>query len=326
MQVILITQRLFLIIAGSLLFPVMSYADIYKHTDKNGVVYFTDKQQLLEEKPYKSFSSDKQSKQTFINTHSNPVSTVDPKRKSSKYSLSVSKYFYNKFQIRVLYGKDIDSKLKGIRFLPTTKSDGKLLNAFLTLLKEEYQEYPPSFMKAIGIKQILLVKKLSYRGQLRAAIPDMYNEKLYFSIDSLSDRSRDVLYVRHIIHHEIYHMLEEQVYGTAYYQDPAWQKLNDPKFKYGAGGKFYRSRESLAKLAKTNPYQGFVSNYAMSGIEEDKAEVYGYLMTVQGRKILNNKQPKDPILRAKVKKLKADLYALDPNMNQVFWTKLSQQR
>jgi hypothetical protein len=321
-QVLLITQRFFLIIVGSLFFPTMSYADIYKHTDKNGVVYFTDKQQLLDEKPYKSFRSDKQSKQTF-NTHSNPVLTVTPKPKSSIFSSSVSKYFYNKFQIGVLYGKDVDSKLKGIRFLPTTKSDDKLLNAYLMLLKEEYQKYPSSFMKAIGLKQILLVKKLSYRGQLRAAIPDMYNEKLYFSIDSLSDRPRDVLYVRHIIHHEIYHMLEEQVYGTPYYQDPAWQKLNDPKFKYGAGGKYYRSRESLAKLAKTNPYQGFVSNYAMSGIEEDKAEVYGYLMTVQGRKILNNKQAKDPILRAKVKKLKADLYALDPNINQAFWTKLS---
>ena len=58
--------------------------------------------------------------------------------------------------------------------------------------------------------------------------------------------------------------------------DEAWERLNRPGFVYGGGGRFMRDPGS-ARFTDALP--GFVSRYAMSAVEEDKAEVFSFLMT-----------------------------------------------
>src|SRR5690606_1012800 len=104
-------------------------------------------------------------------------------------------------------------------------------------------------------------------GQERWAVPDFVHETLY--LDVAVRFARDEVFQRRVIHHEFYHLLEEEWNGDPYFKDPAWAALNTPEHRYGAGGAANRDR----RLSLFNhPAPGFVSRYAMTGLEEDKAE------------------------------------------------------
>jgi hypothetical protein len=62
---------------------------------------------------------------------------------------------------------------------------------------------------------------------------------------------------------------------------------------------------------------GFITKYATAAVEEDKAEVYGHLLTstafISGRAAL------DPILAAKIRRLKDLIAAFEPAMGPGWW-------
>ena len=68
--------------------------------------------------------------------------------------------------------------------------------------------------------------------------------------------------MRHVIHHEYFHMVEEQVNGSAYFKDPKWAALNTKGFKYGSGGDKMRDG-NVTPL--THPQAGFVTSIRLLG-------------------------------------------------------------
>jgi uncharacterized protein (TIGR02996 family) len=107
------------------------------------------------------------------------------------------------------------------------------------------------------------------------------------------------------------------------YADPGWLALNPPGFRYGRGG-----WAALGDPARTDDptdrVPGFLTGYSTASVEEDKAEVFAYLMVhpeyVAGR------ADRDPVLRAKTARMRALLSAFCPSADARFWETVKRAR
>lgn len=106
------------------------------------------------------------------------------------------------------------------------------------------------------------------------------------------------------LHHEIYHFVDLADDGHLS-PDPAWESLNAPTFAYGAGGRSLRS----AWAARASSLPGFVSGYATSGSEEDKAETFAFVVT--RRDAVAERLTTDAVLAAKVREIERRVARLE---------------
>lgn len=196
--------------------------------------------------------------------------------------------------------------------------DSPALKRFAGLFSQEFSKYPVSFINRSNLKYVVFVKKLTVFSQRRSAMPDYLKEVLYLDI-YVGDY--DSTYQKHIIHHEFYHMVEQEFNGSAYYKDPAWSALNAPGFQYGTGGKNARG-SSMYPL--THPEDGFINLYSRSGLEEDKAELYASLFIREEASRVNGWAQNDPVLRSKLEFMKKFLQdRSNGEFNDSFWTSIS---
>jgi len=188
---------------------------------------------------------------------------------------------------------------------------------YVDLFIEELSKYPESFLKASNIKRVLFVQNIALGQHKRAAFPDTRGEDILFDVSSVrSDR-----YARHVIHHEIYHMLEDDWNGSAFYKDPNWAMLNESGFEYGAGGAAFQNG---AFWEFNHPQTGFINVYATSGLEEDKAEVWAILFVPDSWKIVEPMLGSDPVLRAKVAYMREFGRSKSAAMNVEYWSDVVQ--
>ena len=157
----------------------------------------------------------------------------------------------------------------------------------------EWNKYSIYFVTQTKIQGIYFVNNLNVSGQRRAAMPESYNHVLYLDISYIYDPD----YVREVIHHEFYHLIEYQFHGDFYYQDPAWMIFNPKSFKYLSSGSDAYTDPNY--IVKDHPKQGFVSTYSTYALEEDKAETFGYMMTTKKAKLLQEWIKTDPYLKKK---------------------------
>jgi hypothetical protein len=61
--------------------------------------------------------------------------------------------------------------------------------------------------------------------------------------------------------------------GKIYDKDPIWESYNPADFEYGRGGAYEREWKPLENNKKE-----FLNFYSTTGIEEDKAEIYAFMM------------------------------------------------
>ncbi|WP_284244815.1 putative zinc-binding metallopeptidase [Thalassotalea insulae] len=191
------------------------------------------------------------------------------------------------------------------------ENDRKKLDNYLNIFEQEFSKMPAELITLSNLKTVIFVKELYVGEQYRAAVPDYINEVLYYDINAKNEG-----YARRVIHHEFYHMLEQQLFGSAYYKDPNWQNLNVANFAYGDGG--HNARSSNVSLF-TNPYPGFVNGYAMSGLEEDKAEIWAVLWLDQYWQKTYPMLKHDCILADKVNMLITQLSEFAPSINSNYF-------
>lgn len=196
-------------------------------------------------------------------------------------------------------------------------ADDESLRAYIALFDEEFRKYPPGFIRASGLRTVAFVRNLKYQAQERWAVPDFVHETLY--LDVAVRFARDEVFQRRVIHHEFYHLLEEEWNGDPYFKDPAWAALNTPGHRYGQGGAANRDRR-LSIF--DHPAPGFVDRYAMSGLEEDKAEVWAAMFVPALWAKLNEWMQEDAILRAKVEFLEAFSRTKDASMDAGYWERV----
>lgn len=191
-----------------------------------------------------------------------------------------------------------------LRYQPVKARQQAELQQYLPLFAAEFQKMPAALVQLSALKTVAFVRQLAIASQPRAAVPDYHHEVLYYDI-----RPQPPAYLRHVVHHEFYHMLEQQLYGSAYYQDPDWLALNPADFRYGNGGA--SSRDSSA-AAFSHPAPGFINGYAMSGIEEDKAEIWTVIWASDSWQQVSQMFAKDQILAAKLRLLVQQLQCRVP--------------
>ena len=103
-----------------------------------------------------------------------------------------------------------------------TEGDKLRLEEYLKMFDREFGKYPPEFVARTGLRRIYLCKNLRIGEQYRAAMPDYFTETLYYDIYRGCESPG---YLEDVLHHEYYHMIEQELNGDAYYKDPKWVGL-----------------------------------------------------------------------------------------------------
>ncbi len=202
-----------------------------------------------------------------------------------------------------------------------TENDGKTLKKYVDIFIDEWSKYPVEWVKKSNLKAIAFVKNLNVVNQNRAAMPDAYGEVLYFDIGY---GRYGELYQQSTIHHEYYHMIEENYFGSFYYKDPKWNAFNEKGFQYKAGG--YLAYEDGEYQHKNHPKKGFLDTYSMYGLEEDKAQVYAYLMTTEYHEMFIEWIKTDSILKNKMEYMKSFIKEKCLDMDNNYFEKIHKKK
>jgi hypothetical protein len=193
------------------------------------------------------------------------------------------------------------------------RAEAKALENYAGLFALEFNLYPPALVTRSKLKRVVLCSELSFAGQRRNAIPDFGEDTLYLDV---SRGTYSKPYLRAVIHHEYYHIIDYQDDGSVY-RDERWEALNPADFKYGSGGRNAQDVKTTSVL--TDRYPGFLNHYSTTGVEEDKAEVFAHLIVNAAR--VEEQAKKDRVLQTKVGRMKELMAAFCADVNADFWGK-----
>ena len=224
------------------------------------------------------------------------------------------------YSIKVYFEKFPVTSWK-INYELATKQDYEKLYNYLLLFDNEFAKYPKSFLKKTKLSAVVFVKSLALKEQLRTAIPDYGKEILI--LDFLGGDHSSV-YQKHVIHHEFYHMIEEEFNRSAYWKGPDWKEFNTSGFRYGQGGKAAQNN-SKAYLF-THPRKGFVNLYSQSAVEEDKAEIYATLFIKEEYDKLIEWVKKDKVLSRKMSYMIKFLKKLNSKFSKRYFSRLHKRK
>jgi hypothetical protein len=191
------------------------------------------------------------------------------------------------------------------------EADHKEADSYAAIFAFEWSLYPVELVKKTELLSVVFCKDLSFAGQKRTAIPDFEHDTLYLDV---SRGRHDELYVRKVIHHEFFHLIDLKDDGHLY-EDERWARLNPPGFKYGPGGAKFQDDPTVTTTGRDEP--GFMNRYATAGVEEDKAELFAHMM-VEPRMIATRIE-KDKYVRVKVERMKELMTAFSPKAGKEFW-------
>jgi hypothetical protein len=154
-----------------------------------------------------------------------------------------------------------------------SEQDRAGLQLLLSIVLPAMERYPAGIFARTGLRHVVLVKDLSVDGQRRLAMPAPDIDSVVYADNLLAALCPSGMELR--VHHEYYHFIEYRLYNDFYYRDPAWLALNPAGTAYGHGGvtAYGKGFQNLG-----HPQPGLVSLYAAYGPEEDKAEVFGWMM------------------------------------------------
>ena len=175
------------------------------------------------------------------------------------------------------------------------KSSKQDLDKKYSIIEKNLNRYSKSFLKKINLKYIVLCEDLSISGINTAGIPDNVMKTLIIDIKF------NQKYFERVIHHEIFHIINDSHKDLFNYDD--WSKFNNNDFNY-AECSTCTEKLGLDTYLKTN---GFITEYSQSTASEDMAEVFSHIMMG----IIPNND--DPILENKIHFLKSKLHLLDKN-------------
>ena len=142
---------------------------------------------------------------------------------------------------------------------------------WLDLAARELALHAPALVRASGTRWIVSCQGLSQGGRARGAVPAGSAGTIL--LDAEADASED--FFRRTLHHELFHMLDFAEGRLK--ADAEWVGLNASGTQYGGG---LTAREASNALGSGSA--GFVTEYAMSGADEDKAEMFRFLALAPG--------------------------------------------
>jgi hypothetical protein len=196
------------------------------------------------------------------------------------------------------------SKSNGASTTSLLRPDAKVLEAYLPLLKEELERYPPLALQRCNLQEVIVCGGLIVDGEACGGTVDVDLGRIYLVAVGTSWGGD---YARKTVHHEVFHMIDYFEDGQ-WDIDPAWQGLNGQAFKYGKGGRSMLNDPS-AGLPDFS-VAGFFNAYSRSDLAEDKAELFSYFMAKP--LFLEVRAAFDAILSAKQREMETRLERFCP--------------
>ena len=178
-------------------------------------------------------------------------------------------------------------------------SSEKEIKKKLPLIEKNLNRYDSAFLNKINLKYIVLCENLSVSQINTAGVPNIRTKTLVIDIKFNEEHFERVL------HHEIFHMINDSHKKEFFYEK--WKNFNTSEFKYSECSTC-SDRLGLS-LLKEN--KGFLTEYSMSTVSEDMAEVFSFLM--MSKKKIEDKALIDPILNKKIVFIKKNINKIDKN-------------
>jgi hypothetical protein len=182
--------------------------------------------------------------------------------------------------------------------------DAEALKPACRLIRAELGIYTKSIVRATQLEKIVLGSNVRHKDKPVGGLCIAQRGIFYLAADKLQNWNGS----RRAFHHELFHCLD--YYDDAWkYYDPDWAALNEANFAYSD---VHKNKQAVAI-----PRLGFVSNYAMTAVHEDKAELFAYL--VVHHETVKKLAVHDPILKAKVQHMYKLAERACPDFDEVFW-------
>ncbi|MCK6448547.1 MAG: putative zinc-binding metallopeptidase [Planctomycetes bacterium] len=144
------------------------------------------------------------------------------------------------------------------------------LARFVRWLDEEWSRYPTCWFEATRLARVIFCRELVLEHERVGGFVDGERHDLY-----LETSVADEAHARRAVHHEFAHAFDDATSHDG--EDVLWTALNPPNFAYGAGGLSRVSDPAASRLESASV--GFVTGYATASPQEDKAELFAWLMT-----------------------------------------------
>lgn len=180
---------------------------------------------------------------------------------------------------------------------------------FGKLLADEFAIYSPGIIRAAGVDRVFMCTHLSSPRESAAGFTDMSMFAMNSLILQLSQTS---LYTSRTIHHELFHAIDYSD-DLMRFVDTGWKKLAEKGFLYDREMNFPPDRGG--NQACYMP--GFITSYSRTAVHEDKAELYASMILDHG--YIQMRAEQEPILAAKVRRMKKLLKDFHPDYNDNFW-------
>ncbi|MEO7599956.1 MAG: hypothetical protein ABIV50_13550 [Opitutus sp.] len=193
----------------------------------------------------------------------------------------------------------------------TGTSNGDMV---LYFLRKEFAKYPAELVRRSGVRRIVLCRDLKSGETRIAGVAAEVNATIYFdSTASVGNESHR----RRTLHHEFFHFLDYARGGDVMNND-GWEAINRGSVSYGSAPPPMKPGQSDWA---THPAPGFISDYSLNALPEDRAELFAGMMTnnLKLRLLVQSDQK----LAAKVGQLKTEVQQLCPAMNESFWAEIA---
>ena len=205
----------------------------------------------------------------------------------------------NENNIRYLNTKG-DFKIGVDDNITCNKTNKENLNSKFQVIERNIKRYNSKFLKNIDLKYIVFCEGLFISNINTGGIPDNKNRTLILDINF------NEKYFERMIHHEIFHMIQNSYEDN--FNDQKFSLFNNSDFKY-AECSTCSDRLNLDLYENTN---GFLTEYSKSIPSEDMAEIFSFLMV--NKNLIEEKIKNDTILSNKVNFIKTNIFKIDESI------------
>ena len=205
----------------------------------------------------------------------------------------------NENNVRYLNAKK-DFKIGVDDNITCNKTNQKNLNNKFLIIEKNINRYNSKFLKNIDLKYIVFCEGLFISNINTGGVPDNKNRTLIIDINF------NEKYFERMIHHEIFHMIQNSYKDN--FNDKKFSLLNNPDFKYSKCSTC-SDRLNLDLYENTN---GFLTEYSKSIPSEDMAEIFSFLMI--DKNLIEEKVKNDLILNNKINFIKSNISKIDKNI------------
>jgi Putative zinc-binding metallo-peptidase len=160
---------------------------------------------------------------------------------------------------------------------------GKYQAKFQSLLNKELEAYPAGYLtNTLGLDEIVISPQVRLSGKEVGGTADPFQTRtVYFTVNEEALAAEDGTYLSEIIHHELAHYIYGTRDGAWLAKDAKWDICNIDQAVYI--GTSYGVTVSESFTRAIHPKNGFITGYAASNIDEDKAEVFSNMVKYPAR-------------------------------------------